>query len=265
MKKLICFLLIISLCSGLIGCGGNAFSGYEVISRLDSEQFTVAFRSGDNLCTIITAALQEIASEGLISRLSSQYLGSDYSCLQGYAGAISAVTVEIPQERNLVVGVQDGARPLCWMDENGCFAGLIPDLVQAAADKLGWTVTYRSIESDDTDIELASGNVDCAWLPAAFDASTGKYSLSPGWMENSHLVIVRKGSGITKLKALKNRNLGVMDDTALASFNANGPEKIIDTVTVWYYEDLQRCFDALASGNCDAIVIDSIAASSYMY
>ena len=117
------------------------------------------------------------------------------------------------------------------------------------------------ISSDNVAVELASGNVDCAWLPASYSASSD-YSLSPGWMENSHLLVVRKGSGLNKIRDLKNHNVGVTDGTSEKALKDN--TKIFDTLTLWEYNDIKSCFTALASGICDAVVIDSIVSGHYL-
>ncbi len=260
-RALLSVILLLALCLTLAGCNSRITTGYEVIARLDREEFSVAFRQGDALCDIVSAAMQELAAEGLLSRLSSQYLGADYTCLEGRTGAVAATHLLIEEERRLLVGVQDGAAPLCSKDDSGNFIGLIPDMVAAAAARLGWEVHYIEIRSEDVAVELASGNVDCAWLPASY-AETGDYSLSPGWMENAHLLVTRRGSGLTKVRQLKGKNIGLTDDTALRALK-NGT-KIYDSVTVWNYSDIRSCFTALAAGECDAIVIDSIVSAHYL-
>lgn len=257
-----CALLILALLLGLAGCGGTRSAGYEVIARLDSEEFTVAFRSGDPICDIVSAALEEMAAEGLLSRLSMQYLGADYSTLEGSGSAMELLEVEIPAEKRLLVGVTAGAAPLCSREEStGRFVGLIPDMISSLAEKTGWEIVYMEINSDNVAVELASGNVDCAWLPASY-SSSADYSLSPGWMENSHLLVVRKGSGLNKIRDLKNHNVGITDSTGRAALKNN--TKIFDSLTLWEYGDIKSCFTALASGICDAVVVDSIVSAHYL-
>ena len=136
--RAVCALLVLITVLSFAGCGGTRVAGYEVIARLDSEEFAIAFRSGDVTCDIVSAALEEMAAEGLLSRLSLQYLGADYSCLEGNDGAMTELGMEIPAGKRLLVGVTDGAAPLCYRDENtGNFVGLIPDMVKSLADKTG--------------------------------------------------------------------------------------------------------------------------------
>lgn len=259
--RILCILLVLALCLGLTACGGTRSAGYEIIARLDSEEFTIAFRSGDPTCDIVSAAVEEMAAEGLLTRLSVQYLGADYTCLEGNDNALDELGMEIPADKRLLVGVTDGAAPLCSREEStGNFVGLIPDMVKSLAEKTGWEIVYMPISSDKVDVELASGNVDCAWLPAAY-SSSADYSLSPGWMENSHLLVVRKGSGLNKIRDLKNHNVGITDTTAEKALKDNS--KIFDTLTLWDYGNIKSCFTALAAGECDAIVIDSIVSAHY--
>ena len=262
LSALLCIVMILSLCA----CGGNRkLSGYEIVAKLNDEQFTVAFRFGDPLCEIVSAALKEMASEGLVSRLSSQYLGADYSCVEPFAGAMSELPsrgIELQEGRRFIVGVQDGAAPLCWQNDSGGFTGLIPDLINELQKKTGWDVVYTEIKVENVEIELASGNIDCAWVPAQMPQSED-LSLSPAWMNNSHLVVVRQGSGLNRLKDLKKRNVGITDQTGEEALKNNDP-KVYDAVTIWQYADIRTCFNALAAGECDAIIIDNIVSINYI-
>lgn len=260
-SKKTALLLLSALLFLLTGCGKKKTLGYEVLSKLDDEQFSVAFRSDDPLRDMVSAALEEVAAEGLLSRLSEQYLGNDYSCLSGTPGALETLGGSMPPNRPLRVGVQDGAAPLSWKDDSGNFTGMIPDLVNAVAAKLGCEVVYCEIRVEDVEVELGSGNVDCAWLPASFPASED-YSLSPAWMQNSHLLVVRQGSGLNRVKDLKNHNIGVTDSTSELALKNNS--KIYDSVTIWTYADIRSCFTALSTGECDALIIDNIVSMNYL-
>ena len=263
MKRLRLFslFLLLALLLTLCACGGKRSEGYDVLERLGTEQFSVVFRRDDPLGEFVSAAMREVAADGTLTRLSGQYLGKDYSCLEGQDSALARLGTELPAGRVLMVGVVGGAAPLCWRDDSGSFTGLIPDFVRAVADKLGWEIAYHEILVEDVLIELNSGNVDCAWVPAAF-AESSSYSLSPAWMENSHLLIVRHGSGINKVKDLRKHNVGMPDKTAVDAFKNN--TKIYDSVTIWTYSDIRSCFSALAAGDCDGIVIDDIVSAHYL-
>ena len=110
--------------------------------------------------------------------------------------------------------------------------------------------------------QAGSGNIDCAWMAASFKESESSCSLSPGWLRNSHQLVVRSESGIKRKNNLKVKVLGITDATSLAALKEDGLfEKI---TSVWYYDDLNACFNALAAGDCDAVVIDSIVSAYYV-
>lgn len=265
MKKMriaVALILLPALCILLTGCGRGNQNGYKVIAELNREEFCIAFRADDPLCEIITAAMQEVASEGKISQLSSYYLGKDYSCLDGIAGALSMLDVEIPENRAIRIGIQDGLAPLSSSRDDGSFTGLIPDLIQAVMEKLGWDYEFMVIGTDNVAVDLASGNVDCAWLGASLDPSSVKYALSPGWLQNAHDLVVREGSGYSRMNSLKGKVLGIVDSTSMDALKESG---LYDKAgAVWYYDDMRTCMNALAAGDCDALVIDGIISSYYL-
>lgn len=246
----------------LSGCGSQKTISYKMIAELNQEEFCVAFRKDDPLCDIFTAALQELAADGQISRLSAQYLGTDYSCLDGVEGALSQVDTGSIEGRTLRIGVQDGIAPISSSRDDGSFGGLIPDLAQLVSEKLGISFEYMVIDSDSVAAELGSGNIDCAWMAASFSDSASTVSLSPGWLRNTHELVVRSDSRYTRKNSLKGKIVGIVDATALAALKESGMQEKIGSV--WYYDDLSACFTALASGDCDAVVIDSIVSGYYM-
>ena len=258
-------ILILALITTLFGCGRNNGPRpitFTVIGELNQEEFRVAFRKDDPLCEIVTAAMEELAAEGQITRLSTQYLGADYSCMPARDGALLSVSADTVPGRKLRIGVQDGVAPLSSSRADGSFSGLIPDMAELVAEKLGWTFEYMVINSESVAAELGSGNIDCAWMAASFAGSEDSCSLSPGWLRNSHQLVVRSESGIRRKNNLKGKVLGRTDATALAALKEDGLfEKI---TSVWYYDDLNACFNALAAGDCDAVVIDSIVSAYYV-
>ena len=261
-KRIGALFLSIVLLFLLCACGGSRPVTFKVIAELDQEEFRVAFRKDDPLCDIVTAVLKELAAEGQLSRLSGQYLGADYTCMPALPEALRILEAEVVPGRKLRVGVQEGVAPLSSSRDDGTFYGLIPDLAELVAQKLGWTFEYMVINSDNVAAELGSGNIDCAWMAASFAGSEDTCSLSPGWLRNSHELVVREGSGLNRKNSLKGKILGVTDATALAALKESGLEE--KAGAVWFYTDLISCFNALAAGDCDALVIDSIVKGYYM-
>ena len=261
-RKILALVLCAVLCFLLPGCGSSNTIRFKMIAELNQEEFCVAFRKDDPLCDIFTAALQELSADGQISRLSAQYLGTDYSCMEAVSGAVQLLETPPEPGRTLRIGVQDGIAPISSSRDDGSFGGLIPDLAQLVAEKLGWTFEYMVINSDNVAAELGSGNIDCAWMAASFSGSSSTVSLSPGWLRNTHELVVRSDSRYTRKNSLKGKVIGITDATALAALKESGMDAKIGSV--WYYDDLAACFTALAAGDCDAVVIDGIVSGYYM-
>lgn len=262
-RKVLALLLCAVLCFFLLaGCGSGHTIRFKMIAELNQEEFCVAFRKDDPLCKIITAALQELAADGQISRLSAQYLGTDYCCLDGVPGAISLLETQPEPGRKLRIGVQDGIAPISSSRDDGSFGGLIPDLAQLVAERLGWSFEYMVINSDNVAAELGSGNIDCAWMAASFSGHSSNVHLSPGWLRNTHELVVRSDSRYTRKNSLKGKVIGITEATAYAALKESGLAAKIGSV--WYYDDLSACFAALASGDCDAVVIDGIVSGYYI-
>ena len=261
-KRILAAVLAALLIFTLSGCGKSDQGGYKVIAELNREEFRIAFRADDPLCEIITAAMQEAASEGQIAQLSSYYLGKDYSCMDGIAGALSMLEVEIPENRAIRIGIQDGMAPLSSSRDDGSFTGLIPDLIQVVMEKLGWEYEFMVIGTDNIAVDLASGNVDCAWLGASVNTDSTQIVLSPSWLQNTHDLVVRQDSGYSRMNSLKGKVLGVIDSTSVEALKSSGLYE--KAGAVWFYEDMQACMNALAAGNCDALVIDGILTSYYV-
>lgn len=265
MKKIRLFfllLLILSLLLALSACGSRREGNYRIIAELDQEEFCVAFRLDDPLCDIITAAMKEVAASGTLSRLCSQYLNLDYSCLDGDADALARLGYVPEMSRTIRVGVQDGIAPLCSSRDDGSYAGLIPDFAELVFNLLGWEIIYMPITSDNVAAELGSGNIDCAWMASSFASSRSSCSLSPGWLKNSHVLIVRSSSKFTRKKSLYGKVLGVTDSTAASALKADGLSEKISSL--WYYTNVRSCFNALAAGDCDGMVIDSVISEYYL-
>ena len=150
LRRFLAFVLCAALCFLLLtGCGSRDTIRFKMIAELNQEEFCVAFRKGDPLCDIFTAALKELSADGQISRLSAQYLGTDYTCMEALPGALQLLETQPEPGRKLRIGVQDGIAPISSSRDDGSFGGLIPDLAQLVAEKLGWTFEYMVINSDN--------------------------------------------------------------------------------------------------------------------
>ena len=68
MRRFLAFVLCAALCFLLLtGCGSRDTIRFKMIAELNQEELCVAFRKGDPLCDIFTAALKELSADGLLA------------------------------------------------------------------------------------------------------------------------------------------------------------------------------------------------------
>ncbi len=135
LRRFLAFVLCAALCFLLLtGCGSRDTIRFKMIAELNQEEFCVAFRKGDPLCDIFTAALKELSADGQISRLSAQYLGTDYTCMEALPGALQLLETQPEPGRKLRIGVQDGIAPISSSRDDGSFG--VKGVVTTAMDML---------------------------------------------------------------------------------------------------------------------------------
>lgn len=150
LRRFLAFVLCAALCFLLLtGCGSRDTIRFKMIAELNQEEFCVAFRKGDPLCDIFTAALKELSADGQISRAERAVSRHGLYLHGGAARALQLLETQPEPGRKLRIGVQDGIAPISSSRDDGSFGGLIPDLAQLVAEKLGWTFEYMVINSDN--------------------------------------------------------------------------------------------------------------------
>ena len=100
-------------------------------------------------------------------------------------------------------GYKDGAE----------YKGFDLDLARAVCEKKGWTFVANPINWDAKDMELNSGAIDCIWNGFTMQGREDKYTWSCAYVDNSQVVLVKKGSPIRTLKDLAGKVVGVQTDT----------------------------------------------------
>jgi len=257
----LCLLTLLSLLP-LTACGGTR-SNYKVLDVLAEERWNIAFRQGDSIRDIVSAALSELAASGELARLSSEYLGDDYSCLKGEAGALETLAgqMEIPEDRVLLIGVEANSPPLSLFS-GYMFSGLIPTLAEKVCGMIGWEYRLTPILAGNAEVELASGNVDCVWVCEAFSEGNA-IAVTPGYLENEEWLVVHRDSGILGKRGLRDTELAVTNE-ASASKILKAAELDETFHAIWTYGSLKECFTALDESVCAALLADSLTAKPLM-
>ena len=247
---------------GISGCGQEQQSSkYTVVETFYQEEFSVAFRQGDKICDVVTAALQVLAAEGKVSEISHQWFREDITTLEGDAQALANLGYEAEQ-RIFIMGLDPYSPPMSFIGDDGEYAGFDVELASAVCEKLGWEIKYQSINPEDADIELSSGNVDAAWGGMSFSIEKA-FSLSPVYMTNEKVLVSKSDSGIKKIKDVEGKRLGVKSENELEQIKAYDESMSEMPGSVKVYLGTDRLIFALDEDLCDLIITDSLAVEYY--
>ncbi|MCD8005246.1 MAG: transporter substrate-binding domain-containing protein [Oscillospiraceae bacterium] len=111
--------------------------------------------------------------------------------------------------------------------------------------------------------QLASGNIDCALGFDPLCVNAERYSVGVTYMESDIVLAVRPESEINRIRDLKERRIGTLDDPALTAA-IQGSEKLVKYAAgATAYASLTRCVEALDDAWCSAIVVDSLMLTYY--
>ena len=88
------------------------------------------------------------------------------------------------------------------------------DLAKEACKRAGMEVEFKPIDWASKEAEIKGKRIDAIWNCFTVNPErSGAYTLSKPYMVNAQLVVVPKGSEITKIADLKGKVLAVQDDS----------------------------------------------------
>lgn len=259
--RIISVILLLALLAGMCACGGEIVSGCRVVSVVGSRDYQIAFRYGDPLRDTVTAAIQVLAAYGTLRELSESWLGSDLTTVSADADALNYLGEIAP--RLLIVGVAESNEPMTCADGDS-YTGFDAELAKKVCQLLGWELRFQPISVENVNIELASGNIDCAWSGMSFDPDSEPYDLSPVYITSEIWVVVRNDSEIKRLRQLKEKTLAIWPDAASKAIVNDADGFAARLSAVKEMTSVSSCFIALEKGAVDAIMVDSISARQYM-
>lgn len=134
-----------------------------------------------------------------------------------------------------VVGFDADFPPYGFKDGSE-YKGFDLDLARAVCAKKGWTFVANPINWDAKDMELNSGAIDCIWNGFTMQGREAGYTWMAAYIDNSQVVLVKKGSPIKALKDLAGKTVGVQTDTPVQKALSKGGDK---------YETLGKTFKGL--------------------
>ena len=262
MKRILALILVAALCFGLAGCGEEQIGSYTVLEEIGTKEYAAIYRSDDVIPEVVEAAISSLAASGTLSRLAGNWLGSnEYIKFQGDFSALSNIE-EMPPARTLMIGVDTDSPPFAYTS-GAELVGFTVDLAKAIGSVIGWDVKIIPIRSDEVDIQLSSGNVDCALGFSPLCVDPAKYVVGTVLMESEIVIAVPEDSDVRNIRRIRGERIGTISDPALenAITNHDKISKHSDGATV--YVTPPRCISAMENGWCVAIVMDVLMLEAY--
>lgn len=158
----------------------------------------------------------------------------------------------------LIVGVTEFA-PMDYRDESGEWIGFDADLAKAFAASLGVEAEIVEIEWSNKIMELDGKTIDCVWNGMTLtDEVLSSMSCSKPYCNNAQIVVVpaENAEQYKSVEDLKSLNIAVEDGSA--------GEQVCTELGLSFTEVLDQATALMevASGSCDAAVIDSLMAAA---
>ena len=261
MKKLtraLCVLLCLCALVPLSSCGGS--SGYRIIDTYSAEgNYVIAFRQGDLLCELATAALKELAANGTLRSASQRWFGENLVSLRGESGAMDGLWSQVPQ-RTIIVGVDVTNMPMSYETAEG-YLGFDVDVANYICGYLGWHMQIYPIDPAKVDVELQSGNIDMAMGFPQSDENA-RFDYSPPYLTSRYVLVARVSGRVRDRSALKGKRLGVV----LTDLDVlQQDEKFVNSLgSITYQTNTDGLFQALLNDEVDGILVSSVVAAYYM-
>ena len=265
-KSFVALLLCLCLVFPLFGCGKQV-GNYKIVRTLGEESYCIGYRVGDQIALYVDAALHKLTADGTVHNLAMQWLGADNTAMEADEHALESLG-KIPR-RTLIVGVNESCFPLSYYDGE-TFAGFDIALAEAVCKTLGWRVKFQAVARSDIYVQLTSGNVDCIWGGMPMDdinldekgnekPMSQQLAVSEPYLENEIVLVMRADSDAKMNGATLMMDSGPQYIDALDRNNLTSRFSEVQRVN----GGAPQCFEALNSGQINAILTDSVALAYY--
>lgn len=257
LRRALCALMCVCMLAALAACGDSTFRIIDTYSEEGS--YVVAFRKGDRICELVTAAMKELAANGTLRTCSYRWFGENLVKLRAEEGAMEGLWGEV-ENRTITVGIDTTNMPMSYETAAG-YLGFDVDLASYICGYLGWSMQVYPIDLADVDVELASGNIDMAMGIPENDAKSG-FDYSPAYLSSRYVLVARVSGRVRDRSAMKGKCLGVtIADADMLKTDA----KFADSLgSITYQTNTDGLFQALLSGEVDGILVSSVVAAYYM-
>lgn len=191
---------------------------------------------------------------------------TDYAAMAAEAAANGDTSLQVVLDKGtFIVGLDDSFPPMGFRDEDGNLTGFDIELAQAAAEQMGLEATLQPIDWKTKELELEGGNIDVIWNGYTITPERqAQVLMSEPYMANEQVIVVPIDSDITTLADLAGKKVAVQDgSSAQEAIAAN--EDLANSIgeQVDFRDNVTALMD-VASGQTDALAVDSVVADYYL-
>lgn len=169
---------------------------------------------------------------------------------------------DIKGKGTIIVGIDDAFPPMGFKDDRTKeIVGLDIDLANVAARKLGLKAEFRNIAWDRIIPGLNNKEVDVIWSGLSILPEREKQMIfSQPYLESRQVIVVKKGSVITRKKDLKGKSVGFQRGSSSEKWISSDPGTINNLKNLAGYKNNVLALKDLESGAIDAVVMDETIA-----
>ncbi|KAB7705500.1 transporter substrate-binding domain-containing protein [Bacillus aerolatus] len=179
------------------------------------------------------------------------------------AGQEDSAGKESSEEKKVLqVGTEATFAPFEFMDK-GQVSGFDVDLLNAAAEEAGYEVNIENTGWDAMFAGLQSKQLDIGMSGVTINEERKKsYDFSAPYFESTSMIAFKEGTKMTGAEDLKGKKIGVQNGTT-GQFAA---EAVVgqNSSAISKYETAALMFQALQSGDVEAVVTDIAVALEYV-
>ncbi len=165
----------------------------------------------------------------------------------------------------LVLGLDTSFPPMGFIDpDTGAVVGFDIDLAEEVCSRLKIKLVCQPIDWAAKEMELNSGNIDCIWNGMTITPERlESMNISLPYLRNEQVLVVRADAGVTGLKDLAGKSLGLQaGSSANDALDAAAEFKASLGQVIPFDENLTALMD-LNQGGLDAVLVDIIVANYY--
>ena len=173
---------------------------------------------------------------------------------------------EESSKQKFIMGIDPEYPPFSYMGDDGKYTGFDVEVCKAACEKLGWDFEVFEVNWDEKLVQLDAKECDCVWsgMTIVDTMKSSGYVISKPYYENTQVLLVKDGNGITSSADLAGKvvavQLGTSGEALLAEDLADLAATFSSIVTC---DSFLKCFTELGGGAVDAVFVDYPVAASY--